>query len=121
VTAQIHENGLMALQHELDKLACKNTDTSQAEKRSRDLFTAYVSSHVARLKTRNPGVILTMDILTKHIILECGPAITEIFQQYLIVFFRAIELSELLPDPRVTLESLSSEQMKETITRVSKP
>lgn len=118
--AHIHGNGLNALQRELDKIACKNICDEREVRRSKDVFSAYIASHVARLKTQNPEVVLTMDILTKNIVVECGPAVAEIFNQYLVVFFRAIELSELLPDRRTEIEQSSSRETEEIIARVSK-
>lgn len=120
MTPRIHGNALDALQLELDKMACKNINDPHEVKRSEVVFAAYIASHVARLKTQNPDVVLTMDILTKNIVAECGPAVAKIFNQYLVVFFRAVELSELLPDPRLALERSSSKQTEEIIARVSK-
>lgn len=118
--AHIHSNGLNAIQRELDKMACKNIYDEREVKRSKDIFAAYVASHIVRLKTQDPEVVLTMDILTKNIVTECGPAVAEIFKQYLVVFFRTIELSELLPDRRTEIEQSSSQEAEKVIARVSK-
>lgn len=120
MTAEIHGNGLRALQQELDKTACKNINDMHEVRRSEVLFAAYIASHVARLKTENPDVVHTMDILRKNIVEECGPGVAEIFNQYLVVFFRAIELSKLHPDPRLISRDSSSEQAEEIIARVSR-
>lgn len=120
MTARIHGNGMNALQRELDRTACKNANDLREVERSKVLFTKYIASHVARLRVEDPDVVQTMDILTENIVKECGPGVAKIFKQYLVVFFRAIELSGQHPDPRVLLERSSLQETQETIARVSK-
>lgn len=120
MSAKIHGGGLSALNKEIIKTSCQDPNDLLEAERCEALFQKHVALHIARLKVEEPEVVSFMEILAKSFSQKCGPAVTEIFKQHLFIFFRAIELSEKLPDPIIERERLSSEEMKKLIDRVSK-
>lgn len=104
MVAQVHGNGLGALEFEINK-----TPTN-----------IYVSNHIARLRNENPGFVQLVEILKTHTKSELSPEVAEAFEQFALYIYRAIELSELLPDPQVALEQRCALEMHAALTRISK-
>ena len=104
MVAQVHGNGLSALEFEI----------------KRTPINVYVAKHTARLRNENPGFIQLVEILKTHTKSELSPDVAEAFEQFALYIYRAIELSELLPDPQVALEEMCAEEMHATLARISK-
>ncbi len=104
MVAQVHGNGLSALEFEINRTPIGK----------------YVARHTARLRNENPGFVQLVDILRTHTKSELSPEVAEAFEQFAFYIYRAIELSELLPDPQVALEERCADEMRAAIVRISK-
>ncbi len=104
MVAQVHGNGLSALEFEINRTPIKD----------------YVSKHTARLKNENPGFVQLVEILRTHTKSELSPEVAQAFEQFALYIYRAIELSELLPDPQVALEQRCADEMHAALARISK-
>ena len=104
MVTQVHGNGLSALEFEINRTP----------------ISTYVAKHTARLRNENPGFVQLVEVLKAHTKSELSPEVAEAFEQFALYIYRAIELSELLPDPQVALEQRCAVEMHAALARISK-